>query len=234
MTHGSGECIPERIPQQIQRHTPSGHGWGWGSVTSVRVRTGPQKEGTWIRVLDRTPALHGSLLFPIYHYSVQIKVVWFPDLVFTDKLDELPPHLIHKGVILLIVCSHDNGVCFWSDIHFSLLSHRERTPQICIFSSVCPLSGHKPDSPTASETRTQTCEGTYCVTRQFLNQESWDSVALFRDYDTKTSAECWLVVFCLWDIPLMQPNSFLRPDHIRFSVNIGEKSLQQQTGHMSE
>lgn len=42
---------------------------------------------------------------------------------------------IHKGIILLIVCSHDNSVCFLSDIHFWLLSHENRTP-LCIFSSV--------------------------------------------------------------------------------------------------
>lgn len=79
-----------------------------------------------------------SLLPPIYHSFIQVKVILFPDLVLRIKWTNFPPHLIHKGVILLIVCSHDNSVCFLSDIHFYLLSHRKILPR----STSSDLSSH--------------------------------------------------------------------------------------------
>lgn len=52
-----------------------------------------------------------SLLFPIYHSFIQVKVIRFPDLALWIKWTNLPPpHFSHKGVILLIVCCHVNSV----------------------------------------------------------------------------------------------------------------------------
>lgn len=92
------------------------------SWTFARVKFGLKRGKYKSWVPDQSPALHGSLLFPVYHSFIQIKVIWFPDLVLWINWMNPLPHLIHKGVILLIVCSHDNSVWFFFFIGHPFLS----------------------------------------------------------------------------------------------------------------
>lgn len=112
------------------------------------------------------------------------------------------------------------SVCWVTDLHLQLY---------------LPTHSHKPVPQITSEERAQHWRTTWGFTRNIVSGFLKPPIGnhgtqchFFGDHDTKTSAKWWLVVFCLWDIPLMQPNSFLRPDHIRYSVNIEEKSPQQQ------
>lgn len=107
---------------------------------------GKEKKCIW--VLDSSPTFHGSV-FPIYHSFIQAKVILFPDLVLGIKWTNSPPHFIHKGVILLIICRHDNSVCFFVRHPFLCAESQGKTLHICIFRFICPLSGcdyhsHKP------------------------------------------------------------------------------------------
>lgn len=70
-----------------------------------------------------------SLLFPIYHSFIQVKVIRFPDLALWIKWTNLPPpHFSHKGVILLIVCCHVNSVCvFQMSIFVCWVTGKENT-----------------------------------------------------------------------------------------------------------
>ena len=52
-----------------------------------------------------------------------------------------------------------------------------------------------------------------------------DTRTLYKPSSSKIPAGARLVIFCLWDIPLMQPNSFLLPDHFRCS---GKKKVNNK------
>lgn len=79
----------------------------------LRVKTGPPK---------RSPAPHGSLLFPIHHSPIQVKVILFPDLVL--RSGRACPTYRQSGHSPNPLSPWQQ--CLGSDIHFYVLSHNVR------------------------------------------------------------------------------------------------------------